>query len=177
VHRRLLDVPAPLQVVAVTGRNVAARRALEAMPRPPRHRRIVLGYTRRIDEYMAAADVIVSKPGGLTASEALCRGAAMLIVDPIPGQEARNSDDLLEGGAAVKVNNPASLSYKLTSLLTTPGRLESLRAGARQLAQPRAAFEIADHALRLLGREIQRPVFSPSAAQGRWRTTVRRVSA
>lgn len=177
LHRSLLEVAAPLQIVAVAGHNAAARTALEAMPCPPRHRRVVLGYTDRIDEYMAAADVIVSKPGGLTASEALCRGAAMLIVDPIPGQENRNSDYLLEGGAAVKVNNLASLSYKLTTLLTVPGRLDSLRAGARRLARPRAAFEIAGHALRLVGREIQRPAPSTSAGQERRRMIVRKVPA
>lgn len=151
VHRRLLDVTMPLQIVTVTGRDVATRQALEAMTAPNRHRRVVLGYTRQMDELMTAADVIVSKPGGLTTSEALCRGAAMLIVDPIPGQEARNSDYLLEGGAAVKVNNLASLPYKLTSLLTDPLRLQSLRASARALARPRAAFAVAEHALRMLG--------------------------
>ena len=150
LHRQILDADLPLQIVVVSGRNTAAREKLNAIPCPDRHHRVILGYTDRMDELMAAADVIVSKPGGLTTSEALCRGAAMIIVDPIPGQETRNSDFLLENGAAVKVNNIASLRHKLTTLLSEPGRLESLRSAARLLARPRAAYDVAERALDLI---------------------------
>ena len=150
IHRQLLATELPLQLVVVTGRNTRARGLLEAIQCPGRHQRTILGYTDKMDELMAVADVIVSKPGGLTTSEALCRGAAMIIVDPIPGQESRNSDFLLENGAAVKVNNLAALSQKLTALLTEPGRLDAIRAAARRLARPRAAFEIAERAVKLI---------------------------
>ena len=70
---------------------------------------------------MAVADIVVSKPGGLTTSEMLARGAVMVIVNPIPGQESRNSDFLLENGAAIKINNSArwassSISCSATSI-------------------------------------------------------------
>ena len=110
----------------------------------------MLGFTREIDELMAAADVIVSKPGGLTSSEALARGTAMVIIDPIPGQESRNSDYLLENGAAIKANNLANLGFKLTRFLTDPGRLAAAREAASLLGRPRAAFDVAEHLLRLL---------------------------
>ena len=87
----------------------------------------VLGFTDQIDELMAVADLVVSKPGGLTTSEVLARGAAMAIVNPIPGQESRNSDYLLENGAAIKINNIATMPGKLTQLLGDPRRLESLK--------------------------------------------------
>ena len=165
LHRRILEVSLPLQVVAVTGRNFAARCALEKVRCPPRHRRTVLGFTDRIDELMAAADLIVSKAGGLSTSEALCRGSAMVIVDPIPGQETRNSDYLLENGAAVKVNNLASVSYKLSALLNDTDRLRAMRAAATRLARPRAAFDIAQRAMSILQPfERRMPV---SLAQGR----------
>jgi processive 1,2-diacylglycerol beta-glucosyltransferase len=89
IYRALLDVPEPLSVLVVTGRNESARSHLEAVPVPARHRAKVLGFTKEIDELMAAADLVVSKPGGLTTSETLARGAAMVIVNPIPGQESR----------------------------------------------------------------------------------------
>ena len=95
---------------------------------PTRHRAQVLGFTDQIDELMAAADLVVSKPGGLTTSEVLARGAAMVIVNPIPGQESRNSDYLLENGAAIKVNNLATLAYKVALLLDDPTRMAQLRA-------------------------------------------------
>jgi processive 1,2-diacylglycerol beta-glucosyltransferase len=99
---------------------------------------------------MAVADLVVSKPGGLTTSETLARGAAMVIVNPIPGQESRNSDFLLENGAAIKVNNVATLAYKLTTLLRQPDRLKQLKANARQLGRPRAAFDVVHGALELI---------------------------
>src|SRR5204862_1603838 len=96
---------------------------------------------------MAAADIVISKPGGLTTSEILARGAAMAIVNPIPGQEDRNSDFLLENAAAIKINSVAALPHKLERLLSDPSRLTSLRAAAKSLGRPRAAFAIAEHLL------------------------------
>jgi len=77
----------------------------------------------------------------------LARGAAMMIANPIPGQETRNSDYLLENGAAIKVNNIATLPYKLSKLLDAPARLAGLKAAARRLGRPQAAFDIARFAL------------------------------
>ena len=96
---------------------------------------------------MCVADVVLSKPGGLTTSEVLARGAAMAIVNPIPGQESRNSDYLLENGAAIKINNVATLPLKLTELLKDESRLTSLKLNARRIAKPQAAFDVARIAL------------------------------
>src|SRR5439155_3760789 len=94
IFRSILDVKPPIELVVVTGRNAAAKKKLEALAAacPSRQRVQILGFTDQMDELMAAADVVVSKPGGLTTSETLARGAAMVIVNPIPGQESRNSD-------------------------------------------------------------------------------------
>jgi processive 1,2-diacylglycerol beta-glucosyltransferase len=92
----------------------------------------------------------VSKPGGLTTSEALARNAPMVIVNPIPGQESRNSDYLLENGAAIKVNNLATLAYKVGALLDEPSRLVTLKKNVARLARPRAAFDVAERSLELL---------------------------
>jgi processive 1,2-diacylglycerol beta-glucosyltransferase len=97
---------------------------------------------------MAVADVVVSKPGGLTTSEVLARGAAMAIVNPIPGQESRNADYLLENGAAIKINNAATLPFKLGRLLADREKLGAIKANARRIAKPQAAFDVARLALR-----------------------------
>jgi processive 1,2-diacylglycerol beta-glucosyltransferase len=109
-----------------------------------------LGFTDQIDELMAAADLVVSKPGGLTTSETLARGAVMVIVNPIPGQESRNSDYLLENGAAIKVNNLATLPHKVGALLSDPPRLARLKENAARLARPRAAYDVVERSLRLI---------------------------
>jgi processive 1,2-diacylglycerol beta-glucosyltransferase len=151
LYQALLDVEVPLEVMVVAGRNEALRMQLETVPVPPRHRARIFGFTKDIDELMAGADLVMSKPGGLTTSETLARGAAMVIVNPTPGQEFRNSDFLLENGAAIKANNIATLAYKVTNLLREPGRLDQLKANARRLARPNAAFDVARRALALLG--------------------------
>jgi processive 1,2-diacylglycerol beta-glucosyltransferase len=134
------------QVVAISGRNdeLKAQLEREAAAIAP-HARVglkVVGYTTAMDEYMAAADVVVGKPGGLTTSEALARGLIFVIVSPIPGQEERNSDHLLEEGAAIRCNNLPVLAYKIDRLLDDPARLEAMRANVRRLARPGAAGAI-----------------------------------
>jgi processive 1,2-diacylglycerol beta-glucosyltransferase len=143
LYRAILQTEVPLEVVVVAGRNERLRAQLDACEVPARHRARVLGFTDQIDELMLLADVVVSKPGGLTTSEALARGTALAIVNPVPGQESRNSDFLLENGAAIKLNNLATLPYKLTQLLRTPGQLKALKENARRLGRPQAALDIA----------------------------------
>ncbi len=146
----LLRVEQPLQIAVVAGRNELVRKKLETICSHERHRVKVWGFTDQIDELMAAADLIVSKPGGLTTSESLARGAVMVIVNPTPGQEFRNSDFLLENGAAIKVNNIGTLAYKIDELLNDKERLAYLRSNVARLARPQAAFEIAHQAMALL---------------------------
>ena len=145
--RGVLEVDTPAEIVVVAGRNEELKRKLEKIKPPARHRLVVLGFTDQMDELMAVADLVVSKPGGLTTSETLARGAAMAVVNPIPGQESRNSDFLLENGAAIKINNAATMSYKLSELLANPNKLAQLKRNARRIGQPRAAFDVAQAAL------------------------------
>ena len=151
IFRGILSIDMPLDVVVVAGRNEAAKEELEKVEVPLRHRTKVLGFTDQIDELMAVSEVVLSKPGGLTTSEVLARGAVMAVVNPIPGQESRNSDFLLENGAAVKINNVATLPMKLATLLNDPNRLTLLKENSRRLAKPRAAYDVARLALRWAG--------------------------
>jgi processive 1,2-diacylglycerol beta-glucosyltransferase len=152
IYRALLEVEEALQIVVVTGRNEKAKEQLDAVPVPARHLTRIVGFTKEIDELMAGADLVVSKPGGLTTSETLARGAAMVIVNPIPGQESRNSDFLLENGAAIKVNNLPTLSHKVTALVRDKEKLALLKANARRLGRPQAAFAVAERSLALINK-------------------------
>ena len=158
LYRALLSVEVPIQVVAVTGHNKAARKQLESVPVPPAHRAKVMGFTTEIDELMAAADLAVTKPGGLTTSEALARGLPLAIVYPVPGQEDRNSDYLLENGAAIKINHVPTLAYKVTEVLRDPQHLARLKASARRLGRPRSAFDVAERSLAIMQRAAVRHV-------------------
>lgn len=147
LYRAVLDVQQPVQVVAVAGKNEELKHKLAEIAVPDRHRAKVMGFTSEIDELMAVADIVVSKPGGLTTSEVLARGSAMAIVNPIPGQETRNADYLLESGAAIKANQPCTLTSKLTHLLKNPERLAAMKANAARIGKPNAAFDVAAKAM------------------------------
>jgi processive 1,2-diacylglycerol beta-glucosyltransferase len=144
---KLLEVETALEIVVVAGRNEELRQRLAAVKPPARHHLVVVGFTDKMDELMTAADLVLSKPGGLTTSEALARGVALAVVNPIPGQESRNSDFLLENGAAVKINNLSTLPFKLNQVLADPARLAQLQRNAKRLGQPKAAFVVAQRAL------------------------------
>ena len=93
---------------------------------------------------------MVGKPGGLTTSEALAKELLLVIVNPIPGQEERNSDHLLEQGAALRCNNLPVLGYKIDRLLDDPGRMATMRAAARRLAHPDSARDVVRKAVGLV---------------------------
>ncbi len=164
LYRGLLDVEKPLEIVTVAGRNEELKTSLQKVPVPNRHRATILGFTDQIDELMAVADLVVSKPGGLTTSEVLARGAGMVIVNPTPGQEYRNNDFLLENGAAIKVNNIATLAYKVDTLLADPTRLAQIRANAKKLGRPNAAFDVVAKSLELIGGPCTSPARAPRRA-------------
>ncbi|HET6892520.1 MAG TPA: glycosyltransferase [Pyrinomonadaceae bacterium] len=135
-----------VQIVAICGRNEELKQRLTKLATSRRKDSTVsikpLGYTQEMDELMAASDLVLGKPGGLTTSEALAKGLVFVIVNPIPGQEERNSDHLLEGAAAIRCNNLPTLAYKLNRLLADPGRFATMQANARRMGRPNAAHEI-----------------------------------
>ena len=144
----LLPLQHRAQVVAICGRNEELKERLTKLASRMKPDASVLlkpfGYTKEMDELMTASDLVLGKPGGLTTSEALAKGLVFVIVNPIPGQEERNSDHLLEGAAAIRCNNLPTLSYKLDRLLADPQRFKSMQANARRMGHPNAAKEIVD---------------------------------
>jgi len=147
-HLRYLKMRA--QVVVICGKDEQLRRrVIEQVTRQPSPRLSwkILGYTEKMDEWMTVADLFLGKPGGLTVAEALAKNLPFAIVNPIPGQEERNSDHLLEKGVAVKINDLTTLAYKIDMLFSQPGRLRAMRAAAREIAKPNAARQIVESLL------------------------------
>jgi processive 1,2-diacylglycerol beta-glucosyltransferase len=141
-------VPRPLQTVVVTGRNEELRRELAAQTH--QHPTHVLGFSTNMHELMTVADLILTKPGGLTTSEALALGKPLFILNPIPGQEAANSDFLLEHGAAAKVNRVEDLPFRIEQLLGSKKLVEMAKA-AKALGRPRSAEAVCREVLKRLG--------------------------
>ena len=144
----LLPLQHRAQVVAICGRNEELKKRLQKLAARAKPDATVLlkpfGFTKEMDELMTASDLVLGKPGGLTTSEALAKGLVFVIVNPIPGQEERNSDHLLEGGVAIRCNNLPVLSYKLDRLLGDPKRFAAMQESAKRMGKPAAAKEIID---------------------------------
>src|SRR6476659_7101819 len=142
----LLPLQHRAQVVAICGRNEELKERLTREASQLKRDAQVLvkpfGYTKELDELMTASDIVLGKPGGLTTCEALAKGLAFVIVNPIPGQEERNSDHLLEAGVGIRSNNLPTLGYKLDRLLADPDRFATMQRNSRRLGPPNAAKEI-----------------------------------
>jgi len=139
---RLLNLRHDAQTVVVCGRNEELRRRIQSIVQARPGRFQVLGYSDEMHKLMKMADVFIGKPGGMTTSEAIACGLPMCVVAPIPGQEERNSDHLLEEGIAVKCNDLTTLPFKLDRLLDDPDRLARMRANALRFAKPEASATI-----------------------------------
>lgn len=143
----LCGLSQPVQVVVICGKNEKLRKnilaQLDACPEPCGHLSFkVLGYTHEMHDWMKGADLYIGKPGGLTTAEAMSCGLPMVIYQPIPGQEERNSDFLLENGAAVKCNQITTMAYKVDLLLKNPERMKKMRRRARALGYPDSAASV-----------------------------------
>jgi processive 1,2-diacylglycerol beta-glucosyltransferase len=134
----------PVQIVVVCGKNEELRRDLSVLER--KHPTHVLGLVTNMHELMAVSDLILTKPGGLTSSEALAMGKPMFILNPIPGQEAANSDFLLEQGAAAKANRSEDLPFRLEKLLQSP-KLGEMANASKRLGKPESAIAVCNEVL------------------------------
>jgi processive 1,2-diacylglycerol beta-glucosyltransferase len=160
----------PVQVVVVCGKNEKLKQTVQqqlARGSAPEHLSFrVLGYTNAMDQWMKSADLYIGKPGGLTTAEAMSCGLPMVIYQPIPGQEERNSDFLLENGAAVKCNQLTTMAYKVDMLLRDEERRAKMRRRALALGRPDAAVQVIQTLINELQSEavnIPRPTRSEKA--------------
>lgn len=129
----------PVQILVGAGKNEAMKKTLEN--RPHRHPTTVFGFVTNMEELMTVSDLLITKAGGLTTSEALALGKPLLIVDPIPGQETENADLLIKHGAAVQVFDRSNIRRTVQRLLAS-GKLATMSAAAKSLGKPRAAVAV-----------------------------------
>jgi processive 1,2-diacylglycerol beta-glucosyltransferase len=139
VAARLLALDDGFQLIVLAGKNAAALAALQALALRYPGRLLPQGFTDKVERLMACADLVITKPGGLTTSECLAMGLPMIVNAPIPGQEERNADYLLEQGVALKAFDSVTLEYRVRHLLANPAKLAEMRDKARALGRADAA--------------------------------------
>ena len=152
--RSLDRLESPFQIVALAGRDLELHRGLEKMRPRLRHPLRAFAYLESVDELMEIADVIVTKPGGLTTSEALIKRVPMVLIDPLPGQEVLNSRLLEEHGAALRSEDGRSAAALVSLLLNGSPEKKRLRQAAGRLRRPRAALMAARRIMELIDDQI-----------------------
>ncbi|MBE6569371.1 MAG: glycosyltransferase [Ruminococcaceae bacterium] len=132
------------QMIVVCGNNKDAKDDLDRLVSAGTlaHKTLVTGFVDYVSLLMDASDCIVTKPGGLTTSESLAKGLPMVIVNPIPGQEERNTEFLLNNGAACAVSKTCPLEDCLYQLLASPARLDAMKTCVKALAHPTSTEDV-----------------------------------
>lgn len=138
----------PLHMMMITGYNEKLYRRLTGLELNPRHTARIERFVENVHELMAAADVLISKSGGVSASEALCAHLPLLIYRPIPGQEKENAAFLEREGAALPVSHIGALRDRINEIFRIDnGAAEMMKISAKRLARPDAAENIAQYIL------------------------------
>ena len=141
--KSLVHLERPLQLIVICGTNVKLVHWIKKIKRQTDKKIIFYDYASNVDELMEVSALIVSKPGGMTTSECLAKGLPMVIVDPIPGQEERNSQFLVNQGIAIRVNDKRHIGRQIDALLDEPGKLAAMKQAALKNGKPMAAENIA----------------------------------
>lgn len=142
----LLTIDRDFQILVITGRNEHLKEKLSKMLDSTVHNKNVclLGYTNKMNDILASIDVLISKPGGLTTTEALINNVPMIVPYFIPGQEEENLDFLTNCGAALRTTKKYSLPVLLKVLIDDPSRLDNLRKNIKSIRKFNSAANISN---------------------------------
>ncbi len=141
-------LPEPFDIVVVTGINEGLKKDLERRRKHWSKTVKIHGYLSDVAPLMAAAKVLVTKPGGLTISEAMASTLPMVLLDPLPGQEIRNAGFLLRQKVGMMARDSADAAACVHKLLTDKALWEQARESIKQLRRPGAAKDIAREILK-----------------------------
>jgi processive 1,2-diacylglycerol beta-glucosyltransferase len=147
IVRETLALPMPLALLAAVGRNRALATALADLHSTDRATLHVLGPQPSLDPLIAASDIVVGKPGGLTVSEVMARGVPLLLVMPAPGQEHANARYVEHIGAGQCHTTAAGMTQAVAALLQDEPQRKAMAAAAKYAGRPAAAHSIAAHVL------------------------------
>lgn len=137
----LNKVKSPLSIIVVAGQNENLSARLKKLQGKISHPLKIFGYVSNVDKLMATADLLITKPGALTMTEAFAAGLPLILHAPIPGPEFKNAEYAVAHGAAISVGD-RKISAVIEELLREPARLENMKRCAKKIARPNAATEI-----------------------------------
>jgi len=131
-----------IQIIGMAGKNKEILSSLQKLAAKYPNRILPVAFTKKMAQYLAACDIVVTKPGGISVSESIAMGKPVIIMNPIAGHEERNSDYLLEESVALKAYDEASLLHKYKVFLRESKQLEFMREAVSKIRKPKAGLEI-----------------------------------
>lgn len=131
------------QILAVCGINKRLQKILAKREKRYKKKMLAFGLVENVDELMEASDIIITKPGGLTTSEALAKNLPMIIIHPIPGQETKNTEFLLQQGVALRAEDEDDVAVLVQELFSNSVKLDEMRKIADLIKKPNSAMDIA----------------------------------
>lgn len=149
LQKILSNMEHPCQAIIVCGKNKKLYNSLDPLVKKSINSIVRLGFVDNIDELMTVADVIVTKAGGLTVSEALTKSLPMVIYRPIPGQEERNALYIQKAGAGKIIYSKAEFEKTLYELILYPEEVKMLRQSVLAVAPKNSADQAAKAILRI----------------------------
>ena len=143
----LREVPGKIHFLVSAGKDAPREQQVKDYCKGD-NRFSVFGFSQKIAEMMCAADVLISKPGGLTVSEAFSFGLPQILFSPIPGQEEANAQYVVQNDAGLCIDaKRGEFKHALMCLLENPQKLNKTKTAALSLAKPQAAATIVDFIL------------------------------
>ncbi|HQP10928.1 MAG TPA: glycosyltransferase [Candidatus Omnitrophota bacterium] len=143
IVKSLIKVETEFQIIVLAGTNKKIMRSLKRYTKRSRKKMLIYEFAKNVDELMELATLIITKPGGMTTAECLAKGLPMVIINPIPGQEMRNTDFLIKKGIAIRIDDTNDIGEEVELLLQSPERLAAMSKAAYENAKPHAALDIA----------------------------------
>lgn len=137
------------QLITVCGNNKKLKARIDAMIK--RKNIMNYGYTNEVSTLMDAADCIITKPGGLSTSEAMAKELPIILLDPIPGQEDRNKEFMLNNGIALCLSPTFPVTEAIYQLLHCDFKAKTMKANLKNIAKPDAAATLGEFMLALSG--------------------------
>jgi processive 1,2-diacylglycerol beta-glucosyltransferase len=129
-----------VQIIAVAGRNLRLESKLKSLDTI--NKLVVYGFINNIHELMEVSDCIITKPGGVTTAEILCKQKPLVIFSPLPGQENENAEFLLNSGAAVATSDVNKIPVLINQIFSSQTRLRCFRDMTGELKKPDASAKL-----------------------------------
>lgn len=142
VYEQIQEIHRDIQTIVITGNNKKLYSKLLDLKSQSNNSTRVIGFTKEVNKYMQACDLLVTKPGGLTITEALVSNIPLAIFSAIPGHEEKNAEFLLRHNLAINLSDGKNCKDLIEKLLMSPEELNKMRQNCKKYAKPNCGNSI-----------------------------------